>query len=85
LTTTFSPVDGHPVTDAAGVLLAVGSGDGAAGDEDGAELGDGCGLTEEDVCPPEARGADPHAAASAAVHSNSAVVTPSRAAESVMA
>jgi hypothetical protein len=85
LTTTFSPDDGHPVTCAAGVLLPEGSADGAAGDEARAELGDGCGLTDEDVCPLEARGADPQAAASAAVHSNSAVVTPCRTADCVMA
>jgi hypothetical protein len=88
LTTTFSPDVVHASVAAADGLSGLddGSGDGAAGDEDGVAP---CAAGEldggEDDCPPAVRDADPHAAASTAVHSNSAVVTECRAADGVMA
>jgi hypothetical protein len=86
LTTTFSPDEGHPAVAADGaLLLCVGIADGDGGGDDAAgELAADCGLAGGAVCPPEARDADPHAAASTAVHSSSAVVAVCRAANGVM-
>jgi hypothetical protein len=93
LTTTFSPDVAHPWVAAADGLPGLDDGCGVApaGDEAGVEAGAEEGAAgeltgeEDDDCPPAVRDADPHAAASTPVHSNSAVVTVGRAANGVMA